>query len=87
MDHPFCKEHPIQVGNREKIPHNLILSKNASGSSIEPVHPAHTKKPVRAYFICAGWGNRTPDQSLENSYFTTKLIPQSFCMNLSHKDK
>lgn len=24
---------------------------------------------------CAGWENRTPDPSLENSYFTTKLIP------------
>ena len=26
--------------------------------------------------FCAGWGNRTPDKSLENSYFATKLIPR-----------
>ena len=27
---------------------------------------------------CAGWGNRTPAQSLENSYSAIKLIPLSF---------
>ena len=42
---------------------------------------------VKAFFwnsswyshCCAGWENRTPAQSLENSYSTIKLIPQYLC--------
>ena len=42
----------------------------------------HNMLPILAQYThfvryCAGWENRTPDQSLENSYFTTKLIPPS----------
>ncbi len=31
-----------------------------------------------AFRVSAGWENRTPDPSLENSCFTTKLIPHYF---------
>jgi hypothetical protein len=31
--------------------------------------------------ICAGWENRTPNHSLENCYFTIKLIPH--CLDVS----
>lgn len=31
----------------------------------------------RCASTCAGWGNRTPDHSLENCYFAIKLIPRA----------
>jgi S1-C subfamily serine protease len=33
--------------------------------------------PIRRVLSCAGWENRTPDPSLENSCFATKLIPRT----------
>ena len=42
-----------------------------------------TARPLLGWFSTAkfhfgaGWGNRTPDHSLENCYFAIKLIPPS----------
>ena len=60
------------------------------GAGVEParlIQPldfksnASTNSAIRAKVRSAGEGDRTPDYSLEGSYFTTKLLPLGYFLN------